>query len=100
MNGDIEKAKVLLPAWFVGRMMTDEWPFGLMTPNGKIIVINKIEDVHQAKDGSIWIDVSLGATFTMPGRFRPDDFISAPTSRTTASINTSHIVCALELADT
>jgi hypothetical protein len=99
-----ERAKDLLPAWFIERMMTDEWTYGLMTPSGKVIVISTIKKVHQAKDGSIWIDVKLSRN---PGfvdtsgasGFKGSDFVFCPTSREEASINTSHIICAFELAD-
>lgn len=104
-NDHLEKAKNLLPAWFIERMMMNEWSFGLMTCSGKIIVINTIKEVHQAKDGSIWIDVKLSRN---PGfmdtsgasGFKNSDFVFCPTSREDASINTSHIVSAFELADT
>jgi hypothetical protein len=100
----LEKAKELLPAWFIERMMMDEGTFGLLTPAGKIIVISTIKEIHQAKDGSIWIDVKLSRN---PGfvdtsgasGFKGDDFVFCPTSRVEASINTSHIVSAFELAE-
>ena len=100
MEDKVQKAKELLPAWFIERMMVDEWPFGLMTSTGKIIEIENIQAVHQGKDGSIWIDVALGAKYTIPPNLEEDDLFSNPTPRRTASINTSHIVCAFELADT
>ncbi len=99
-DDQIKMAKELLPAWFVERMMIDEWPFGLMTTTGKIIVISTIDNVHQAKDGSIWIDVILGANFTVPTNLNSKDLFTNPTDRTTASINTANIICAFELADT
>lgn len=84
----------LLPAWFVERMMHDSWSFGLLTVSGTTICIESITSVHQAADGSIWLDVVLMQTTNAKNTF------VAPTSRTSASINSAHIVAAFELADT
>jgi hypothetical protein len=92
------EALELLPAWFVKRMMTDAWHFGLLTTSGSVIGIHQIHRTYQAADGSIWIDVELMSIYP-PGVAEASLFI-APTSRTQASINTSHIVTAFELADT
>ncbi|MBW4467733.1 MAG: hypothetical protein KME07_20085 [Pegethrix bostrychoides GSE-TBD4-15B] len=92
------EAMELLPAWFVKRMMTDAWHFGLLTTSGNVIGIHQIHRTYQAADGSIWIDVELMSIYP-PGVAENVMFI-APTSRTQASINTSHIVTAFELADT
>ena len=93
----VEEATKLLPAWFIPRMMEDVWSFGLLMTTGVTIAIQQIRSVHQAADGSIWIDVILSDgddPFDASGKF------VAPTSRLEASINTSHIVAAFELADT
>jgi hypothetical protein len=99
----IEAAISILPTWFVPRMMDDVWSFALLTTDLVAILITTITNVNQAKDGSIWLTVDL-----MPD----DDFwalrlrerglrtLGAPTSRTTASINASHIIAAFEIADT
>ncbi len=91
-------AMELLPAWFVKRMMTDAWHFGLLTTSGSIIGIHQIHRTYQAADGSIWIDVELMSIY--PPTVAEASMFIAPTSRTQASINTSHIVTAFELADT
>jgi hypothetical protein len=101
--GELEAECSILPAWFVPRMMGDVWSFALLTTDRVAILISTITSVDQAKDGSIWLTVDL---------LRDDDFwalrlrergwriLTAPTSRTTASINASLIVAALEIADT
>ena len=91
-DGAIAEAQRLLPAWFVDRMMADTWYFGLLTISGTVIGIETILRVYQAGDGSIWLDAIL-LTESWTSAFK------APTARTTASINTSHIVAAFELAD-
>ena len=91
-DGAIAEAQKLLPAWFVDRMMTDTWYFGLLTISGTVIGIETILRVYQAADDSIWLDVIL-LTDSWTSAFK------APTARTTASINTRHIVAAFELAD-
>ena len=92
------EAMELLPAWFVKRMMTDAWHFGLLTTSGTVIGIHQILRTYQAADGSIWIDVELMSVY--PPAVAENSMFIAPTSRTQASINTSHIVTAFELADT
>src|SRR5690349_19161336 len=95
----IEQAQRLLPAWFIGRMMTDEWQFGLLLDTGVVMAISSILEIHQAADGSLWIDVEmLKDVFDLeaPGH----RVFCAPTSqRTTASIAVNHIVAAFELPD-
>ena len=52
----LQRARNLLPAWFIPRMMDDSWSFGLMLTTGVVVAIETINAVHQAADGSIWID--------------------------------------------
>ena len=90
------RCQQLLPAWFVPRMMDDTWVFGLLLSTGRVLAVEHIDEVHQAADGSLWVDVDMreGPVDTWP------TVIHAPTSRTRASVNVAHIVCALELSDT
>ena len=96
----IEVAQKLLPSWFVTRMMSDSWYFGLLTINNVIIGIQCIDEVHQAIDGTIWLDVTLLDTNPIRSDSLQQDILIAPTSRTRASINVNHIVVAFELEDT
>lgn len=92
---EVIKARQVLPTWFVDRMMTDTWWFGLMMSNGTVIGIHRILSVDQAADRSIWLTVELLSD--TPG---DDRVFIAPTTRLTASINASHVVAAYELVDT
>jgi len=101
----INEATRLLPAWFVSRMMTDDWTFGLLLSTGQVMVVNYISEVHQAADGSIWIDVKMGekAEWHEPELGNTPSgmsYLSTPTKRDTASVNAAHVVAAFELAST
>jgi hypothetical protein len=96
---DAKEAARLLPAWFIERMMTDHWRFGLVLATGGVLEVERIEAVHQAADDSIWLDVRLQeSSFTSEVSGMPT--LLAPSSRTTASVNAAHVVAAFELADT
>ena len=103
---NVERACKLLPAWFVERMMCDSWSFGLMLATGVTVAIVSIDAVHQAADGSLWIDATMQDHTGMLGYLNDPDrsmrgkFFIAPTSRTKISINAATIVAAFELADT
>jgi len=93
----IDEAAGLLPAWFIPRMMDDEWRFGLLLATGRTLVIQHIDEVNMAADGSLWIDARMAGDPPLQGDLK---WISAPTSRTNVSINVAHIVAAFEVADT
>jgi hypothetical protein len=99
----IARAEQLLPAWFVPRMMGDVWSFALLTPDGRAMLIDHIDRVRQGADGSIWLDVVMsepGSGWEDALRQMKLQIITAPTDRTTASINAAHIVAAFEIAST
>ncbi|MBD3882922.1 hypothetical protein IFO70_14225 [Phormidium tenue FACHB-886] len=100
LHARIEAAQKLLPSWFVTRMMSDSWYFGLLTVSNTIIGIQCIDDVQQAADGTIWLDVTLLDTNLLRTDVLQQDVLIAPTSRTRASINVNQIVAAFELEDT
>ena len=87
----------LLPAWFVGRLADDVWPIGLMCVGNVIINIDGISRVYQAADGKVWLDGSLADVLLRHPDYKS---FSGLCSRKTVSINTSHIICACEAADT
>lgn len=89
----------LLPAWFVPRMMSDQWYFALALSNGQTVGIECINKVRAGENGDVWIDVTLLEKDNAWSSAYPDTFF-APTTRTYASINASHIVMAYEIADT
>ena len=39
MIGQSGKATEVLPAWYTARMMDDDWLFGLLTNDGRIVAI-------------------------------------------------------------
>ena len=101
--GELEAECSILPAWFVPRMMGDVWSFALLTTDKVAILISSITSVDQAKDGSIWLTVDLlpdDNAWAFGLAKRGWQILTAPTSRTTASINASNIIAALEIADT
>ena len=56
LEDKVKRAVELLPAWFVERMMNDEWRFGLFLGGGFWVAIARIVDVKQDVSGDIWID--------------------------------------------
>jgi len=69
-----------------------------MTVTGIVIGIHCIHNVREASNGDIWLDVELMQNSSTQ---IPDTSIFfAPTERTKASINASHIIAAFEIADT
>jgi len=100
IDTELRRAAKLLPAWFVQRMMTDDWSFAFIMVNGDIVHFTRINHVHLGADG-IWLDVSLCDAIPWQGlkKFSGRQ-ITAPTKRTDASINARHIMMAFETADT
>jgi DNA-binding XRE family transcriptional regulator len=79
-----EVASRLLPAWFIPRMMTDTWSFGLTLVTGLTLAISSILDVQQAADGSIWLDVRMlncEGSRPSPGRWNALETISFANQR-------------------
>lgn len=56
MLDDAGVAIEILPAWYTGRMMMDQWWFGLKTIDGSLIAISTI---HAISDDGQWMDVEL-----------------------------------------
>jgi hypothetical protein len=92
-----ERARALLPAWFIPRMMEDAWSFAFLMVSGTYIHVEHIAAVHESADG-LWLDVDLCTD--QPRAFGHPAGVVAPTSRTTASIAVRHIMLAFETADT
>ncbi len=42
---DVDMALSLLPVWFISRMMTDIWEFGLLLTTGQMIIVENIKTV-------------------------------------------------------
>ena len=99
---DSKKAYALAvnPSWFVDRMMSDEWWFGLVTNQGQIIAINKINSIS---DDGKWLEVRLLTIKELKNIVTPIEhniqYLSAVADdRITASVLVSNIVMAFELA--
>lgn len=92
-------AQALLPAWFVPRMMSDNWSFAFLMVNGDIIHFTNIEAVHASADG-IWLDIQLIEEKHLNYLALKGRQVSAPTSRTAASVNARHVMMAFETSDT
>lgn len=88
-----------IPNWFMQRMgCGDEWPFGLITLDGNILAIKKINKIS---DDCNWIDAELlnKEEYTLdPNSFLPLKLIFSPTNRNNTSIQVSKIIAAIEIA--
>jgi len=100
MDLKYKNATALLPAWFIPRMMSDEWSFGLLLVTGQVLACSRIDRVHQGSDGSLWLDVEMLSDKPFWAERLPMQTVVAPTSRLTASVAVAHIVWAFEFADT
>lgn len=87
--------------WFVNRLMSDEWSFGLYLTDGTLLGVTHLNAVRFL-DGEAWLDVSL-----MPqdhssniGRVYKTVVQGSPTERLSASVNVRHVMYVIELADT
>lgn len=90
------KAAEVLPAWYTQRMMDDEWLFGLITHDGRMIAITSISAVS---DDGRWMDVELAERVQVDG-IRKDYgtvICAVARDRTSASVQISAIVAAIEL---
>lgn len=92
-------AHSVLPAWFVSQMMREPGKYGLMLSGGNILAVERILEVHTAKDGTIWLDVKMVATGDyLPGSLDRRVF-TAPSGVLEASVNASAVVAAFTFAD-
>ena len=98
------KAFEILPTWYTSRMMNidmgggvlarDYWPFGLLMSDGRTIVITGI--LSLSDDGK-WMDVELCTKGDWSLEDNPNYVFAVGKDRTTASVQVSHIVTAMEL---
>jgi hypothetical protein len=87
----------LLPGWFSQRMLEDSWCFGILTSANQLIMIEYVERIWQAEDGSVWLDANLLKGYSTRG-LEQYIVVQATTNRRRVSINTTHVVAAFELA--
>lgn len=93
MLTNYSKAAEILPAWYTERMMRDYWLFGLLTTDGKMVVINRIVGVS---DNAKWLDVELANRDDYPDGDQNCVFAVSP-ERIKASVAIENIVVAFEL---
>lgn len=93
----VKEATNLLPAWFVPRMMGDEWRFALMLASGDWVPLSRIEAVKQGPAG-VWIDALL-LNGEGPAALRDAGLKMAPVAlaRAHVSLNAQHVAMAIEL---
>ena len=96
-NLELDERDSTLPVWFMDRMMTDYWVFGLLLVTGQVLVVHHIDAIHTGPHGEMFADVDLHDDTSSWGNL---PHLGSPTSRSKATVNLRHVVCAVELADT
>ncbi len=94
MINDAGRAFEILPAWYTSRMMQDWWIFGLLTSDGRILVVTRITALS---DDGQWMDVELVEENSWSIDKKSNYVFAVAKDRTKASIHVSHIVAAMEL---
>jgi len=95
----VKQASQVLPAWFVPRMMNDEWMFGLLLTTGNWLPLKRIARVFEGSTGDIWMDVEALPRFKLPGgQGESMSFVQVAEGRTMVSVATGQVVLAMELA--
>lgn len=93
----VREATNLLPAWFVPRMMEDEWRFALMLASGDWVPLRRIEGVKQGPAG-VWIDaLLLDAEGAAALRVAGLKMVPVTLARSHVSLNAQHVAMAIEL---
>lgn len=96
MIDDAGLASEVLPAWYTSRMMQDNWMFGLITIDGRMIAITNIASIS---DNGEWMDVMLaspGDAANLPDTYGPIVHAVAD-DRLRASVKIANIVSAIDL---
>lgn len=94
MLSDAGKAVEILPAWYTGRMMQDQWYFGLVTTDGHTIAIGRISAIS---DDGKWMDVELLTSDEVPTDKGAKFMTAVADDRRSASIQIEKIVMAYEI---
>jgi hypothetical protein len=94
MLDDAGAAIEILPAWYTGRMMMDQWWFGLKTTDGSLIAISTI---HAISDDGKWMDVELLTGDEVPGRNHSSIVFAVADDRRRASVQIDKIVAAYDI---
>lgn len=94
MISEAGKAIEVLPAWYTGRMMMDQWHFGLVTTNGYTIAISNVTAIS---DDGKWMDVELLTDDEVPTSEGVNFITAVANDRRSASIQIETIVMAYEI---
>lgn len=91
-----EHAFEVVPTWYTGRMMTDDWLFGLLTSDGRVIAITRITAV--SSDGK-WMTVELAESDQLPSNLSKYGLpvFAVAQDRTRASVQINSVVAAIDL---
>lgn len=91
-----EHAFEVVPTWYTGRMMTDDWLFGLLTSDGRVIAITRITAV--SSDGK-WMTVELAENDQLPSDLSKYGLpvFAVAQDRTRASVQINSVVAAIDL---
>lgn len=84
----------VLPTWYVKRMSTDEWGFGLLLTSSDVLAITRIEGI--STDGK-WLEVSMMERGSGPQTVNGVEVVYAPTDRLRASVRIDTIAAAFEI---
>lgn len=84
----------ILPAWYTGRMMRDQWSFGLKTIDGSLIAISTI---HAISDDGKWMDVELLTKDEVPDLNHSNIVCAVAGDRRMASVQIDKVVAAYDI---
>jgi hypothetical protein len=86
----------VLPAWYTRRMLDEHWLFGLLTVDGRTVVIKRIVAVS---DDAQWMDVELAESDEAEGISRAlgPPITAVAADRKKASVKIANIVAAVDL---
>lgn len=86
----------VLPAWYTRRMVDEHWLFGLLTTDGRTIVIKRINAVS---DDAHWMDVELAPSDEAEGLSAAlgPCITAVADDRRNASVKIANIVGAVDL---
>jgi hypothetical protein len=85
--------------WWLARMSTDAWPFGLLLVTNQVLCIQHIDRIWRDSRGTLWLDVIMLEDAPSAAKGMKLACLIAPTGRIKATINADHVVAAFELAD-
>ena len=101
LQTDLEKLGEQFP-WFVPRMMTDSWTFGLLLRGNVVMVVECIDEIWEERGEIVWLDVQMATEsgLDLSERVPPGlRLMFSPTERTRASVRGDAVIAAFELAE-